>query len=567
MLALQPSLCSVSTPRFLTLQRPHSAVSYVSLVSSASTSWLAHARLPDRNAKLESDFEVTIYKGVYRRRPWPVHLLGHGDARVRSVGAVGRDDAVGHAIDGAVEGDLVVLVNELAGVDALPERDKDVLGALDVVLAKTSLERLGGLPGVVVGDLARDVVEHVGLGDAVEEVGTNGAEPVAVNGAEGATREGPGLGLVVGEGGVGVLEVGDHDEPVVAEEVGDNIVAEHVGETALGKHAPGSERAESSSDADVRDDDLRAVTLVKDDGVGVEVVGVLGVVELAGGVPEEVEGPAEELLNKDVGEVVERSILEDLGEPLAPSLVNVDGTDLLLDSVLVVRVVARLGGGLQRKAVALRSGAGNKDLVTGKVAGGGVVTGVRDAPRVVGHEESRVEHPADGVVERLAGAEALVAALVGNDPNASEDHALEDPVDGPGGEAGDGLLDAEGNVGGQGVGLETREGGCHGGVNVGGGKAESSDHGKVGKDIGEGLEGRALEAVGGDSGEQVLDGEVGHLKGGNLLLVVGSCLAVRVSHVLDLGGLVDGGRGGLLASALTSSGDVSSHCRRHGCKS
>jgi hypothetical protein len=101
MLALQPSLCSVSTPQFLTLQRPHSAVSYVSLVSSASTSWLAHARLPDRNAKLESDFEVTIYKGVYRRRPWPVvvdlsepGLLKEG--RLKSVGAETMYIAVDH---------------------------------------------------------------------------------------------------------------------------------------------------------------------------------------------------------------------------------------------------------------------------------------------------------------------------------------------------------------------------------------------------------------------------------------------------------------------------------------
>lgn len=103
-----------------------------------------------------------------------------------------------NTVNGAVEGNLVALVNELAGVDALPKRDEDVLGALDVVVAKTSLKRLSSLPGVVVRDLARDVVEDVGLGNTVEEVRADGAEPIAVNGAKSATRESPGFGLVVG---------------------------------------------------------------------------------------------------------------------------------------------------------------------------------------------------------------------------------------------------------------------------------------------------------------------------------------------------------------------------------
>lgn len=54
------------------------------------------------------------------------------------------------------------------------------------------------------------------LADAVHEVGSDGAEHVAVDGAEGAALEVPHAGVVVRERGVRVLEVGDHDKPVVA---------------------------------------------------------------------------------------------------------------------------------------------------------------------------------------------------------------------------------------------------------------------------------------------------------------------------------------------------------------
>ena len=54
------------------------------------------------------------------------------------------------------------------------------------------------------------MVQDVGLDDAVEEVAADEAE-VAVDGGGGAADVVPAAGLVVGEGGVGVLEVGDCD--------------------------------------------------------------------------------------------------------------------------------------------------------------------------------------------------------------------------------------------------------------------------------------------------------------------------------------------------------------------
>jgi len=53
-------------------------------------------------------------------------------------------------------------------------------------------------------------MQHVRLDDAVEELAADEAE-FAVDGRRGAAGEVPGVGVVVGEGGVGVLEVGDCD--------------------------------------------------------------------------------------------------------------------------------------------------------------------------------------------------------------------------------------------------------------------------------------------------------------------------------------------------------------------
>jgi len=60
----------------------------------------------------------------------------------------------------------------------------------------------------------------------------------------------------------------------------------------------------------------------------------------------------------------------------------------------------------------LASGLGNKDFVTGKVTSSGVVTTVRDSPRVVRDKEGRVDDPTDGVVDGLGRRVGLMTALV-----------------------------------------------------------------------------------------------------------------------------------------------------------
>jgi hypothetical protein len=58
------------------------------------------------------------------------------------------------------------------------------------------------------------------------------------------------------------------------------------------------------------------------------------------------------------------------------------------------------------------SGLGDENLITGQVASGGVVSTVRDSPRVVRDQESRVDEPSDSVVNVLGRREGLVASLV-----------------------------------------------------------------------------------------------------------------------------------------------------------
>lgn len=94
--------------------------------------------------------------------------------------------------------------------ESLEESGPASVGLSPVVRSHDLLDGLAGLIGVVEGDGADIVVENVGLDDTVEDVTADEAE-VTVDGGSGTTGKVPDIRLVVGEGGVGVLEVGDGD--------------------------------------------------------------------------------------------------------------------------------------------------------------------------------------------------------------------------------------------------------------------------------------------------------------------------------------------------------------------
>ena len=68
----------------------------------------------------------------------------------------------------------------------------------------------GGLLLLVEGDAGEEVVDDVGVDDAVEQVAADPAE-VAVDGGQGTFDIGPALGVVVVDLGVVVVEVRDGD--------------------------------------------------------------------------------------------------------------------------------------------------------------------------------------------------------------------------------------------------------------------------------------------------------------------------------------------------------------------
>jgi hypothetical protein len=105
---------------------------------------------------------------------------------------------------------------------------------------------------------------------AYHEVRTDGAEKVSVHGAESTSDEVPFSSIVVRKGRIGVLKVGDHDEPVVDGEVGDTVVLDNFSETSHFLTEEGEE-SEHSDEESIRDEDIHAVTSVENEGLGVKV--------------------------------------------------------------------------------------------------------------------------------------------------------------------------------------------------------------------------------------------------------------------------------------------------------
>jgi hypothetical protein len=73
----------------------------------------------------------------------------------------------------------------------------------------------------------------------------------------------------VGKSGVGVLEVGDEDEPVVDVEIRNTVDNEHLGERPL--DGPVGKTGNDGKDTEVGNDDLRGLAVLEHGRVGVEI--------------------------------------------------------------------------------------------------------------------------------------------------------------------------------------------------------------------------------------------------------------------------------------------------------
>jgi len=86
---------------------------------------------------------------------------------------------------------------------------------------------------VVEGDHGEEVVSDVVVRDVVEEEAADPAEEGTIDGTDGTTEERPFVLAVVRHRGVGVMEEGQHDDPVVGKEVRNEVFAEEVEDTIL----------------------------------------------------------------------------------------------------------------------------------------------------------------------------------------------------------------------------------------------------------------------------------------------------------------------------------------------
>lgn len=126
-------------------------------------------------------------------------------------------DAVGVAVEQDVRvlasgtfGGLDPVADTGGGPHSLEETSPAGVSFSAVVVTHDALDGVGGLVGVVEGDVADVVVQDVSLDDAVEDVTADKAE-VTIDSGGSTTGEGPHLRLVVGESGISVLEEGDGD--------------------------------------------------------------------------------------------------------------------------------------------------------------------------------------------------------------------------------------------------------------------------------------------------------------------------------------------------------------------
>jgi hypothetical protein len=366
-----------------------------------------------------------------------------------------------------------------AVVHGLEESNGAILDVAAVVLTHDGLDSLSSLVGVVEGDGRDVVVEDVGLDDTVEKVTADEAK-LAVDGGSGSASKGPGVGVVVRERRVGVLEEGDGDKPVVDPKVGKEVPDEEVLEAEV--LVDEVESSAGQGETKIRQEDQLLVLALVQRAGGVEVVdttektvtltltlalGLLVMVGVTGDVGDDVKRPAEELLQDHVGSGSDGGLLHQLGE-LVNSVTDSASVDL--------------------------TGLGKEDHVALHVTSGLVVLAVRDLPREVRDEKSRVENPANGVVEGLGGREGLVTTLVCNNPKTGTEQALEDGVEGPETSSNGG----GGNVLGSNKVVSKSESGSEA-DNVAGNVVETGGSG-------------ALEAVSRDSITDLLDGVVGDLE-------------------------------------------------------
>jgi len=162
------------------------------------------------------------------------------DTRVAGIGVDDQWPSGSETACVLVENNVALIFDELAllvnTVNLSPPSVASL--KLDTGTSETGPQGIAGFPGIVMGDLAMDVVSDVSLGNTMcaggSNPGHNGSEvakEVTIISRQGTTGKSKLARTIMREERVGVLQEGDQYEPVVDPEVRDKVGAEDLKES------------------------------------------------------------------------------------------------------------------------------------------------------------------------------------------------------------------------------------------------------------------------------------------------------------------------------------------------
>lgn len=254
------------------------------------------------------------------------------------------------------------------------------------MITEFGLQRLGGFPSVVVGNFGAQVVGDMSLRETVSKETVN----ISVHGRKSASLKIESSLAIMRQPWIGVLQESNQDDPVMNYKIGYDVILEDG--QKVGFLSEIGQATDCDCNTQVRPEYLGSMTFIKHDSVGVEVVcPPRGIMFLARSIDQKVSGKAHRLMDDQLAQSPQRGILQQVIHLL------VEASRLRSLDILLAGVLGQWG------QTELRASVRYEGLVALHVTGGRMMLGVGDSPGVEGHQEGRVQDPADEIVDRFGG--------------------------------------------------------------------------------------------------------------------------------------------------------------------
>lgn len=322
----------------------------------------------------------------------------------RAVKSVGGELSGCFSILVLVEDDIALIFNEAALGESSIESPESVRRIAVVLFAQQFLELFSNVGLVVPSDVREEMVSNMVVANVVE-VNTSGpAKERPVNRRKSAPKVRPLAVSVHGNCRVRVMEIGKHDDPVVQENVRNEVELDERRNTD-GLRPP-VENATHNSQPNVGGNDPVTLMRFEQRRRRIEVVGAFRVSRGSHGVQAQVDLPSEKLHKKHTGNCVNGSLFEEL------------------------MVVGSVGRGFCGQ-LEVGSGTRNVVLVSFDRDSGLVMRVMSGSPRKVRCKNKSVEQESNRVVDPFFGRDISMTSLVSHAPPTSENNTLSDPIGSP----------------------------------------------------------------------------------------------------------------------------------------